>query len=61
MGSSSVAMMFMVVVLPAPFGPTNPTTSPDENENDRSSTAFALPKTRVRWETEIFMVEGLKG
>jgi hypothetical protein len=37
----------IVVVLPAPFGPRNPTTWPDETQNDRSSSAVSMPKRRV--------------
>src|SRR5436305_9768579 len=42
-GSSSVASMRMVVVLPAPFGPTKPITSPAAKENEMPSTATVLP------------------
>src|SRR6185369_13202143 len=42
-GSSSVASMRMVVVFPAPFGPTKPMTSPDENANETPSTATVFP------------------
>src|SRR5262245_64094944 len=34
-----------VVVLPAPFGPTSPSTSPGRTANDRSRTAVNVPKT----------------
>src|SRR5215212_7600319 len=44
-GSSSVARMRMVVVFPAPFGPTKPMTSPPEKENDTPSSAVVRPKS----------------
>ena len=47
-GTSSVASMRIVVVFPAPLGPTKPTTSPDVNENERSSTAL-----NPRWKTRV--------
>ena len=37
----------IVVVLPAPFGPRKPTTSPGSTVNDRSSTACTAPKCFV--------------
>src|SRR3954468_11581924 len=47
-GSSRVASMRMVVVLPAPFGPTNPITSPEAKENEMPSTATILPNVLRR-------------
>src|SRR5436190_22718826 len=44
-GSSSVARMRMVVVFPAPFGPTKPMTSPDWKENEMPSSAVVRPKS----------------
>jgi hypothetical protein len=38
------AIIFMVVVLPAPFGPRNPKTSPFFTEKAIPSTAMVLPK-----------------
>ncbi len=40
--------MRIVVVLPAPFGPRKPTTSPGSTLNERSSTARTAPKRLVR-------------
>src|SRR6185437_2319448 len=37
-----------VVVFPAPFGPTSPSTSPGATENDKSSTATSWSYRRVR-------------
>jgi hypothetical protein len=37
-----------VVVLPAPFGPTNPMTSPARTEKERSLTAGKSPYNFVR-------------
>src|SRR5262249_61384218 len=45
----------MVVVLPAPFGPTKPTTCPDEKANETSSTARVTPKCFFRLTTSIFI------
>src|SRR5580704_10289698 len=42
-----------VDVLPAPFGPMRPTTSPGPTVNDRSSTALNEPYTFERCETAI--------
>jgi len=38
-GSTSPASIFSVVVLPAPFGPTRPNTSPGSTANVDSATA----------------------
>src|SRR5215207_5655696 len=42
-GRSSPSSMRSVVVLPAPFGPSRPYTSPAATVNDRSSTATSSP------------------
>ena len=41
----------MVVVLPAPLGPTRPSTSPCANEKETSLTTVALPKVLVMFWT----------
>ena len=38
-----VVMIRMVVLLPAPFGPRKPTTSPRPTENDTASSATCCP------------------
>ncbi len=46
--------MRMVVVLPEPFGPSRPITSPALTSNDRSSTAVNSPKrfdNPITWST----------
>src|SRR5262245_54493444 len=45
----------MVVVLPAPLGPTKPTTCPEEKSNETSSTARVRPKCFFRLTTSIFI------
>ena len=40
--------MAMVVLLPAPFGPSSPKTSPRSMVSDRASTAVMWPKRLVR-------------
>ena len=45
----SVPSMRTVVVLPAPFGPRNPNTSPLATLSDRPSTAVRSPKRFVRF------------
>jgi hypothetical protein len=52
-GVISVPSIRTVVVLPAPFGPRNPNTSPLPTLNDTSSTALLPPKTLLRWLTSI--------
>src|SRR5262245_57072528 len=42
-GRTSVAIVLIVVVLPAPFGPRRPNTSPAPTEKDTPSTARTLP------------------
>src|SRR5215472_17373192 len=46
-GSSSPEMRPNRLVLPAPFGPTIPTTSPGPTENDRSSAMTTRPNRFV--------------
>src|SRR5579872_2210297 len=48
-GARNTAIIFIVVDLPAPFGPSNPRTSPAGTENDTSSTAVSGPKFLLRW------------
>ena len=43
LGTRIPIIMRMVVVLPAPFGPRNPNTSPRSTENSRSRTAVKPP------------------
>jgi hypothetical protein len=50
-GASSVPRIRTVVVLPAPFGPRNPNTSPRVTLNDTSATAVRPPNVLVRWLT----------
>src|SRR5207237_8947637 len=47
-GEISVARIRTVVVLPAPFGPRNPNTSPPATLNDTPDTAVSPPNTFVR-------------
>ena len=52
LGAMRVPSMRTVVVLPAPFGPRNPNTSPLATLSDRPSTAVRSPKRLVRcWVT----------
>jgi hypothetical protein len=44
----SVPRIRTVVVLPAPFGPRKPNTSPRATLNDTSSTATRSPKVLLR-------------
>jgi hypothetical protein len=46
-------IIFMVVDLPAPFGPRKPRTSPRATENDTFSTARIDPKLLLRLRIEI--------
>jgi hypothetical protein len=48
----------MVVVLPAPFGPMNPKTSPSGIERFRPSSASVCLKVRVRFSVTIMSVMG---
>src|SRR5204862_2896219 len=59
-GSSIVAMIRIVVVLPAPLGPTNPNTCPPSNANEMSSTATVLPNSLRRFWTCTFMSPGFE-
>src|ERR1700722_14976045 len=52
-GAIRVPRIRTVVVLPAPFGPRKPNTSPRATVNDTSATAVREPKTLVRWLTSI--------
>ena len=52
-GAISVPRIRTVVVLPAPFGPRKPNTSPRATLNDTSATAVRGPKSLVRWLTSI--------
>ena len=52
-GMSRVTMMRIVVVLPEPLAPMNPTTWPRKMSNDTSRTASTLPNLRERLRTEI--------
>src|SRR5581483_6599890 len=52
-GATNPSKVRSVVVLPAPFGPRNPHTSPGSTVNVRSSTAFTAPNRLVRWRTSI--------
>src|SRR5208282_6065945 len=47
-GLISPASIRRVVVFPAPFGPSNPTTSPPATEKSTASTAVTVPKLRLR-------------
>ena len=48
----SVPSVRTVVVLPAPFGPRNPNTSPTPTSNETSSNATRSPNRFDRWSTE---------
>src|SRR3990172_9237576 len=47
-GCRSVVRMRMVLVLPAPFGPTKPKIAPSSTRRVRSSTAISRPYLRVK-------------
>ena len=49
LGAIRVPSMRTVVVLPAPFGPRNPNTSPLATRSDKLSTAVRSPKRFVRF------------
>src|SRR5262245_34005161 len=53
LGRSSSSSTRRVVVLPAPFGPRNPTIRPSATLKERSSTASVAPKRFVRPRTSI--------
>jgi hypothetical protein len=48
LGGSSVVSILMSVLLPAPFGPSNPNVLPGAQEKFRWSTATSVPNRRVR-------------
>src|SRR5947209_10408984 len=48
--------MRMVVLLPAPLGPTKPKICPEANSNEMPSTARVLPKYFFRPATRTFIV-----
>jgi len=50
-GVTSPRSIWIVVVLPAPFGPNNPRISPGLISNDTSSTAVKSPNRLVRCAT----------
>ena len=50
-GLKMSSMMRMVVVLPAPLGPSRPKTSPGSISNDTSSTARVSPNDLLRCST----------
>src|SRR3974377_2210359 len=50
-GSSTPRISSIVVVLPAPLGPSRPTISPGDTWNDTPSTAFRVPKDLARRST----------
>jgi hypothetical protein len=47
-GGSNVMSILMVVVLPAPFGPSRPNTSPGLTSSVSASTAVTDPNSRRR-------------
>src|SRR6266567_2461081 len=47
-GARKPVIIFIVVDLPAPFGPRKPNTSPRGTVNEMSSTAFSGPKYLTR-------------
>src|SRR5690348_6433691 len=51
-GASTPRIMLMVVVLPAPLGPTSPTISPGATSKLTSSTALSAPNDLHRCRTE---------
>src|SRR5690554_4577521 len=52
-GARNPVIIFMVVDLPAPFGPRKPSTSPGATVRDRSSTVVCLSNRLVRWRSSI--------
>jgi hypothetical protein len=52
-GRTSPSSMRIVVLLPAPLGPTNPVIWPQSTSKSRSSTARVVPKALVSLLTEI--------
>jgi hypothetical protein len=53
LGGIKPVIIRIVVDLPAPLGPRNPSTSPRSTENEMPSTARFVPKTRARLSTLI--------
>jgi hypothetical protein len=53
-------MIFIVVDLPAPLGPRNPTTSPGPTEKEMLLTAGLVPYNFIRFRTVIDIVKGAK-
>ncbi len=51
LGARKPVIIFMVVDLPAPFGPKNPSTSPAPTVNEMESTATSAPKRFCRLST----------
>src|SRR4029079_14907431 len=51
LGCRTPRIMLIVVVFPAPLGPSKPTISPGAIENDRESTARVPPYALRRFET----------
>src|SRR6516162_9272208 len=47
-GARKPVIIFIVVDLPAPFGPRKPSTSPRATVKEMSSTAFSAPKCLTR-------------
>jgi hypothetical protein len=60
-GVSRVAMMRIVVVLPAPLGPTKALTRPGSMVKETPSRALVRPKVRVMLSTTSFTVRLLRG
>src|SRR5919106_2842829 len=58
---SSVHSIEIVVVLPAPFGPRNPNSSPGATVNDTPSTAVKSPKRLTSWSTSTAAPSGEAG
>src|ERR1700730_1945993 len=55
-GGSNVVNILMVVLLPAPFGPSRPKTSPRSTLKLTLLTAVCAPKRRVRLRTSMIAV-----
>ncbi len=55
LGARKPVSIFMVVDLPAPFGPRKPSTSPVATWKDRSSTATREPKRLPRFLVSIMV------
>src|SRR2546425_9240210 len=58
-GRTMPTMLRKVVVFPAPFGPTSPSTSPGATLNDRSRTAATAPYDLVRSEEHTSELQSL--